>query len=139
MNLSFVILRHEGVPQPHYDLMFESGAGGALATWRSDIWPIDRPTAITRLADHRRAYLDYEGPVSNDRGHVRRVAAGQCQIDIATDGSWTIRIAQSVMFIRPTAGDKWLCGAGVSPAICPAQAGRPHHNKGWKAPADRRQ
>jgi hypothetical protein len=28
------------------------------------------------MGDHRLAYLDYEGPVSNDRGTVTRVDAG---------------------------------------------------------------
>ncbi len=29
-----------------------------------------------QLADHRLAYLDYEGPVSGDRGSVRRLDSG---------------------------------------------------------------
>ncbi len=29
-----------------------------------------------RLGDHRRVYLEYEGPVSGDRGNVRRVDSG---------------------------------------------------------------
>jgi len=33
--------------------------------------------AAERIADHRHAYLTYEGPVSGNRGEVRRVAAGQ--------------------------------------------------------------
>lgn len=35
--------------------------------------------AATRLADHRLAYLDYEGPVSNDRGEVWRCDRGEGQ------------------------------------------------------------
>jgi hypothetical protein len=31
---------------------------------------------VERLADHRLAYLDYEGPVSGDRGIVRRLDTG---------------------------------------------------------------
>lgn len=33
-----------------------------------------------RLADHRREYLTYEGPVSGGRGRVRRVAEGVCGV-----------------------------------------------------------
>jgi hypothetical protein len=74
MGLRYVILRHEGVESPHFDLMFELEPGAALATWRSPDWP---PTcSVERIADHRREYLGYEGPVSNDRGYVRRVEAG---------------------------------------------------------------
>jgi hypothetical protein len=70
----FVILEHtwNGV---HWDLMFE--CDGALRTWALERWP-ERDIAIEarRLPDHRIAYLDFEGPVSGDRGSVRRVEAG---------------------------------------------------------------
>ena len=75
MALRYVILRHEGVPEPHYDLMFETSEGSALATWRAKAWP---PGAepVEKLPDHRREYLTYQGPVSNGRGQVKRVHAG---------------------------------------------------------------
>jgi hypothetical protein len=72
----YVVLHHTGHGEPHFDLMIEAEAGGALMTWRLPTWPVDRPMPVERLADHRRAYLDYEGPVSRGRGEVRRVAAG---------------------------------------------------------------
>jgi hypothetical protein len=74
--LRYVVLRHERIPQPHYDLMFETAPGSTLATWRSADWPITPTTVFVPLSDHRHEYLEYEGPVSNNRGHVRRVAAG---------------------------------------------------------------
>ena len=55
--LHFVVLRHDGVEHPHFDLMFELEPGGKLATWRSPVWPVVRSTPPTRLADHRREYL----------------------------------------------------------------------------------
>lgn len=72
--LRYVVLHHTGFGQPHYDLMFETAPGSPLATWRSATWPA--VSDLTPLAEHRRAYLDYEGPVSNNRGQVKRVAAG---------------------------------------------------------------
>lgn len=84
-KLQFVVLKHEGVDPPHYDLMFETIAGGQLATWRSDVWPVVEDTPLVHLPDHRRQYLTYQGPVSNDRGHVRRVAEGTCQIEQSID------------------------------------------------------
>ena len=74
--LRYVILRHEGVPDPHFDLMFEVTEGGALATWRSPSWPPEATARLDKLADHRREYLTYEGPVSNNRGRVSRVESG---------------------------------------------------------------
>lgn len=35
---------------------------------------------LTPLAEHRRAYLEYEGPVSGNRGAVRRVAGGSYKV-----------------------------------------------------------
>ena len=74
--LRYAILRHEGVDPPHFDLMFETSPGSPLATWRSPDWPLRTGTPLTPLPDHRRTYLIYEGEVSNNRGRVRRVAAG---------------------------------------------------------------
>ncbi len=76
--LRFVILRHTGVPTPHYDLMIESAPGSPLLTWRvltpPEAWT--RLLTAARLPDHRAAYLNYEGPISAGRGAVRRIDTG---------------------------------------------------------------
>jgi hypothetical protein len=76
MALRYVILRHEQIDEPHFDLMFETAAGSALATWRSEFWPISHATTLVRLDDHRPHYLTYEGPVSGNRGAVHRIESG---------------------------------------------------------------
>lgn len=46
---------------------------------RPDLAPFQQPDGAfeaQRLADHRRAYLDFEGPLSGNRGHVQRLASG---------------------------------------------------------------
>ena len=80
MTMRYVILRHENIPQPHFDLMFEKSPGSMLMTWRSPRWPVVEDTLLTRLSDHRREYLEYEGPVSGDRGNVTRIAQGTYKI-----------------------------------------------------------
>lgn len=66
----YVILEHDH-PLLHWDFMVEAGA--VLRAWR-----LARPPApgacieAEALGDHRRAYLDYEGPVSGNRGRVLR-------------------------------------------------------------------
>lgn len=66
----FVILEHDH-PFPHWDLMLE--AGGVLRTWRLLEEPRPgRMVGAEALGDHRLIYLDYEGPVSGNRGRVRR-------------------------------------------------------------------
>jgi hypothetical protein len=75
----FVILHHEmpaGCDRAsHWDFMLECGA--SLRTWALPSEPdsVDEQDA-QQLADHRLAYLDYEGPVSGDRGEVRRWDSG---------------------------------------------------------------
>lgn len=111
-TLHYVVLRHEGVAEPHYDLMFETAAGSALATWRSAVWPIKDEARLVKVADHRREYLTYEGPVSGDRGHVRRVEAGAYQLRKRTDGLWLLTFKdlagmRQLEFVLE-AGDRWV-------------------------------
>jgi hypothetical protein len=74
--LRYVVLRHEGVESPHFDVMFELSPGGPLATWRASTWPASTGNYFVRLPEHRNTYLEYEGPISGGRGEVRRVDAG---------------------------------------------------------------
>ncbi len=76
----FVILRHElpdgGQRSSHWDMMFERGE--SLRTWAAEQLP--RPgedTEARELPAHRLTYLDYEGPVSGDRGSVSRWDEGE--------------------------------------------------------------
>lgn len=70
----FVILSHDH-PFPHWDLMLETG--DRLRTWRLLEEPAPETSVPAEpLGDHRRLYLDYEGPVSGNRGHVARWDAG---------------------------------------------------------------
>src|SRR5262249_1618540 len=70
----FVILDHDW-PTPHWDFLLE--AGPVLRAWRLLAEPAPGQTVPAQPnADHRLFYLDYEGPVSGDRGTVRRWDAG---------------------------------------------------------------
>ena len=72
----FVILRHDSPRGLHYDFMLESGE--VLKTWALPELLVPGVELIAeRLPDHRRAYLDYEGPVSGNRGTVERCDQGQ--------------------------------------------------------------
>ena len=68
--LRYVILEHDH-PSLHWDLMLEDGNG--LRTWRLAAPPQPgKFIAATAIFDHRLKYLDYEGPVSGNRGQVVR-------------------------------------------------------------------
>ena len=117
--VNYVILRHEGVADPHFDLMFETRPGSELATWRSDRWPIETPTPLKRLKDHRRIYLDYEGELSGHRGRVHRVNHGQCHVDIGQDAVWSIDLVSGMpagtrLVLRQLNGERWECSASMS-------------------------
>jgi hypothetical protein len=55
-----------------------------LWTWNLRTAPAELPTGAIaparRIADHRRAYLDFEGEVSGRRGTVRIVETGTLEI-----------------------------------------------------------
>jgi len=66
----YVVLEHD-YPVLHWDFMLESGQ--VLRTWRLAAPPqLGKAVAATAIADHRVAYLDYEGLVSGNRGRVTR-------------------------------------------------------------------
>ena len=106
--MRYVILHHEGVAHPHFDLMVETGPGSTLASWRLNKWPVEQTMDAERLADHRREYLDYEGPVSGNRGVVRRVEAGKCEI-LMGESEWQISAAEFIIRLVRQAGDAWRC------------------------------
>ncbi|MCH2129561.1 MAG: hypothetical protein MK179_10480 [Pirellulaceae bacterium] len=79
----FVLLRHE-LPAAsnralHWDLMLERE--NVLRTWALEEEPsVGMSIRATELADHRLAYLDYEGPVSGNRGKVSRCERGTYKV-----------------------------------------------------------
>ncbi|HEV8607455.1 MAG TPA: hypothetical protein VGQ99_19120 [Tepidisphaeraceae bacterium] len=91
-SLRYVVLRHEEVDSPHFDLMFETRPGSDLATWRVNEWPITAATEFTPLRPHRRAYLQYEGQISGDRGQVHRVHEGNHWVEEDAADSLTMRL-----------------------------------------------
>ena len=88
----FVLLEHRwnGV---HWDLMFETAPGGLMPTWAIDAPVVPgRDLPARRLADHRAAYLDYEGEISGGRGTVRRVDRGVYEPLAWTDDLVRVRL-----------------------------------------------
>ncbi len=84
----FVILAHDW-PAPHFDLLLE--AGPVLKAWRLLAEP---EVGVTVPAepnyDHRLLYLDYEGPLSGDRGSVARWDAGTYEGELRDE--WTVTL-----------------------------------------------
>lgn len=120
----YVILYHE-MPTisdraSHWDLMLEQA--GALATWALDEPPQPgHVVAAQRLADHRLAYLDYEGPVSGDRGSVTRWDHGQYRLVSQSDKEWVVelsgtRLANCTAIVRHDHENVWSARFVEGPA-----------------------
>ena len=110
----FVILQHDTPPgyerPPHLDLMLE--AGGALKTFALPRWPSAGETvACEQLADHRAAYLEYEGEVSGNRGSVTRYDAGEYEAERATSETLVLRMRgerhTGRLILRRSAESNW--------------------------------
>jgi hypothetical protein len=70
----FVILEHDW-PTTHWDFLLEAGA--VLRAWRLLEEPeLGKEVPAEANFDHRLVYLDFEGPLSGNRGSVRRWDAG---------------------------------------------------------------
>lgn len=86
--MRFALLHHDH-PFPHWDLLLQTGE--TCRTWRL----LDDPTQpgpwrAEAIADHRFYYLDYEGPVSGDRGRVVRVDGGEIVWIASTESQATV-------------------------------------------------
>ena len=94
MSDEFVILRHAEPAGAHYDLMLREG--DALATWRVDANPaemiVGEIARATTLPAHRLAYLEYEGPISGDRGSVQRVDRGRYEGHSSDGGGFAVEL-----------------------------------------------
>lgn len=107
--MRFVLLKHDTPAGVHWDFMLAVDAAGPLKTWRLAASPLDveAPIQATPIGDHRRAYLDYEGPVSEGRGAVERCDAGEAVIGPSDEGRvWLELHGQRLAgeFVLETAG-----------------------------------
>lgn len=90
-TVRYVVLLHTDDRGTHYDLMIDQEGG--LATWKCQRPPEqsgEKGQACTRIGDHRRAYLDYEGPISGGRGSVTRHDAGVCRLRLQEESLWKV-------------------------------------------------
>lgn len=110
----FVVLRHDPTPagtKPlHWDLMLERT--GVLLTWALATEPEwGTPIPAERLADHRMAYLDYEGALTQGRGTVSRWDRGTYEVHSESDEAFhahlqSDRLNGDLILRRTSATDK---------------------------------
>jgi len=110
----FVVLRHEPSADYerglHWDLMLEHGE--SLLTWALSSLPLEPgPIKAEQLPDHRKVYLEYEGPVSGNRGNVSRWDEGEFEfirqsteeIVVRLDGE---QVCGTIKLVHDSAGSK---------------------------------
>jgi len=102
----FALLEHTGAPDDptgrHVDLLVEDG--DQCRTWRLADVPLADGPAVTALeiAPHRLAWLHHlDGPVSDGRGHARRIDSGTCRL-VTHGGDALIEIGSgpTAVFLR---------------------------------------
>lgn len=119
----YVVLRHELPPDnprgSHWDLMLEFA--GALRTWALPVEPCaGQVQTAEALSDHRLAYLDYEGPVSEGRGAVSRWDQGTFETEEQSDTRWQCvlsgrRLKGELVLAKQKGGHFWSVSFGAAP------------------------
>ncbi len=117
----FVILEHD-YPEQHWDLMLEQG--NHLCAWKLKENPdriyikASKPisTIVSKAShDYKHIYLDYEGPLTNDRGFVTQFDQGTFewleqsdeQITISLQGKKLSGIAKFTKLTSNIEPDNW--------------------------------
>jgi hypothetical protein len=108
----FAVLHHDW-PIAHRDLFLERD--GVLLAWR--IPPgqrFDHPLPAVEIPPHRLQYLDYEGPVSGERGTVARQEGGTLEWITVSEDLYAFRLNGSLLngpfeLVRHTEADwQWI-------------------------------
>lgn len=91
----FAILHHitpaDAEKPDHYDLLLEDG--DVLKTYTLWSFPsVGMPATAIADFDHRMIYLDYEGPISDNRGEVTRADEGTFSWIIRQDDMITVHL-----------------------------------------------
>ncbi len=118
----FVILEHHlppGHARPtHFDFMLQQG--DVLWTWALPSLPtIAVALDAQRLPDHRLAYLDYEGDISDHRGSVIRRDEGEFSWLQCDEAAGRLRLELHGRVLRGRValtrldGQRWTCSFSV--------------------------
>jgi hypothetical protein len=101
----YVILQHVGPRGTHFDFMLEQG--DVLKTWELFQEPVPGCEILARpLPDHRVAYLDYEGPLSENRGQVTQWDRGTYELISESPSGWKVYLTgkkcQGLLILIPS-------------------------------------
>ncbi|MGC8559591.1 MAG: hypothetical protein ACP5O1_02825 [Phycisphaerae bacterium] len=117
-----VILYHVSPVAIHWDILIHPAHAPQLLAWRCLIDPAgwfltSRPFSATviRLPDHRLKYLNYFGPISDNRGWVTPVLRRIGKIIHRSDTEMEMMVETEIMpwrlWLRQIEGKKWMLEA----------------------------
>ena len=94
--MRFVVLHHTDWPgrPDHYDLMLQFAPGedddsAVLKTFATTRNEFPSPLVpLKKISDHRRAYLELQGPVGGDRGQIARLDGGELRLLSPAEPAW---------------------------------------------------
>lgn len=124
--LHTAILEHTTPTGVHHDWLIEdprlpNPKAPDARLWTARIAPPPEDWAklkrfdLTVIPPHRRHYLTYQGPVSGDRGHVKRLARGTCFVSLWSEQRIVLTMQTESMKIEMElirqSGDHWLAVA----------------------------
>ena len=120
--LRTAILQHTTPTGVHHDWLIEdprlpNPQAPDARLWTARVTPAPQDWAklkrfdLTILPPHRRIYLDYQGRVSGNRGHVRRLMNGTCLISLWSQQRIVLTLQSAKlsleMQLRRNADDHW--------------------------------
>ncbi|MDO4584095.1 MAG: hypothetical protein Q4D62_08340 [Planctomycetia bacterium] len=91
--MRFTLLEHRQGTEKHWDLLLEWPGEERLRTWQFEEHPWESTLPGKRIGDHRRIYLDYEGPISHGRGEVRQCGTGTYRVVAETERGWQVALS----------------------------------------------
>jgi hypothetical protein len=122
ISLPFVVQKHYKGRVFHWDLMLQRPIEGAnpedrfLATWQLTVEPVmenlDSPVSALPLPDHRGIYLEYQGPITHNRGYCQIVDCGRYDLLEYSENLWRVRfVGRQLIGLfelkKNTVGDSW--------------------------------
>lgn len=121
--LRTAILEHTTPTGVHHDWLIEDptllnpqAADARLWTARVTPAPADwaalKRFDLTVIAPHRRHYLTYQGPVPGNRGSVKRLASGMCEVSLWSSSRIVLTLqtetATIALQLQRQSNDHWL-------------------------------
>lgn len=130
LALKTAVIQHNTPHGTHHDWLIEdptapNPAGPDARLWTARVlpppahWPQLGRFDLDILPPHRRAYLTYQGEVTNNRGRVQRVGSGTCLPELWTVGRIVMKVELSDvkmrLDLRRVTDERWVAVTAASP------------------------